>query len=846
MNILSISEVVGNISNQKFNKLQNSGIDILNNFNSQNFGLGFKPLSDSVESDTIGEYSVDPPSQFDWRNYNGQDWTTIAKNQGSCGSCWDFAAHSCLEAVINIVEGDSSLDLDLSEQYILSCYSGGWGCGGSNAYYAYQYLYLNGGAIPETCFPYTANDGTPCSNKCSDWQDKLVPITGYGYSGNPPINDIKNKIVTDGPVCLSFEVYSDFYVGSPSFDSNGVYRHLSGSYQGGHQIAAVGYVDTPDNPNYDGYWICKNSWGATWGPWNNGFFGIAYGQVDIDGDVVWVEYTKIDPGTLIIDQQQDQAGYQYQIYNNRWLAQSFKPSYDRLSKVDLLLGKSGVPPSDITVSILSSLTGSELASVTLPSGSITASADWVEFDFLDITVIPDNTYYIVLHTNGGSISNCYLWSYGFNTPYPDGIFHFSLNSGSYWFQFSSYDFCFRTYTSVEGPPTPELSYAPISYDFGDIYEDESDSTSFAVWNAGTGVLTYTLSESCSWVTLSSDSGDSIGEHDIINVNIDTTDLDVGFHSCDISIISNGGNGIFTIYINVILPIPILSYNPDSYDFGDKLEGMTDSTNFQIWNSGAGILSYSLSESCDWVTLSSNSGDSNGEHDSITVSIDTSGLSPGSHSCLIDISSNAGSGTFNVYVNVILSNDILDQQQTLYNRYFACYSMYVGGQSFKPTLSMLTRVEIYMRKSGVPSNDVVLSIRSNPYGSDLVSISKPGSQIPINYDWIEFDFNDLIVTPGNTYYIILKTTASSIINCYYWGYDLYTPYIDGVMWQSNNGGSHWMPYTLYDFSFKTYGYNNNEKIDNNYNKFFENHNTFNIFYNNLNFFYLYEKIMNDLE
>jgi len=191
VNIKTINDIKENLTNNVNN--QKYGV--------QSFGFGFVPLSDSIESNSLDEYSSDPPpSQWDWRDYNGQDWTTAARNQASCGSCWDFAAHSCLEAVVNIVEGDSTLDLDLSEQYILSCYSGGWGCSGSNAYYAYEYMDDNGGTIPESCFTYSANDDVPCSSKCADWQDKLVPITGYGHSSYPSLDNIKNKIVNDGPI----------------------------------------------------------------------------------------------------------------------------------------------------------------------------------------------------------------------------------------------------------------------------------------------------------------------------------------------------------------------------------------------------------------------------------------------------------------------------------------------------------------------------------------------------------------------------------------------------------------------------------------------------------------------
>ena len=198
---------------------------------------------------------------------------------------------------------------------------------------------------------------------------------------------------------------------------------------------------------------------------------------------------------------------------------------------------------------------------------------------------------------------------------------------------------------------PYLGYAPESYDFGDMAEGETDSTVFEIWNKGGDLLTYTLTEECTWIKVFPTSGGSQGEHDPITVSINTTGLERGPHTCDVAIESNGGNKTFTVVVNIVVS-PSLSYAPESYDFGDMAEGETDSTVFEIWNGGAGTLTYTLTEDCEWVNVSPTSGESKGEHDPIIVSVDTTGLNIGSYTFGIYIESNGGNGTFTVAVTVV--------------------------------------------------------------------------------------------------------------------------------------------------------------------------------------------------
>jgi C1A family cysteine protease len=240
----------------------------------------------------------DIPSAFNWMNDSGADWTTPARNQGGCGSCWAFGAMSALESRINIAWNTPDLDVDLSEQYILSCLPGAGSCDGGNSFAAYRLIIYNGptgnncnGIITENCLPYEGDDTIPCSDKSPDWRSHLLPVAACGC-WNPHFPDdidaIKSQIVHEGPVVTYFEATGDFMQwGSTHHSPTDYYPYVptSGS---NHAVAIVGYKDDPLIGN-GGYWIVKNSWGTGWG--YNGFFNIEYGSLNIDNvQITWATY----------------------------------------------------------------------------------------------------------------------------------------------------------------------------------------------------------------------------------------------------------------------------------------------------------------------------------------------------------------------------------------------------------------------------------------------------------------------------------------------------------------------------------------------------------------------------
>lgn len=204
-------------------------------------------------------------------------------------------------------------------------------------------------------------------------------------------------------------------------------------------------------------------------------------------------------------------------------------------------------------------------------------------------------------------------------------------------------------------PLGILEYEPKSHDFGNMRQGEVNSTVFDIWTSGGCCeLIFNLTWNCSWVTVFPTTGVSNGEHVPITVTVDTHGLDNGFHGCDILITTNGGgDGIFNVTLNVIMGThPTLAFTPQAYNFGMIPEDTVQSVSFDIWNSGNGTLNYTLLSMKNWLSVHPISGSSLGEHDPITVTIDTQGLYNGTtYACDIQIESNGGDGVFVVTVTV---------------------------------------------------------------------------------------------------------------------------------------------------------------------------------------------------
>jgi hypothetical protein len=221
-------------------------------------------------------------------------WFSSVKNQGQCGSCWDFSTIGTLEAAAlkkhgypqGKVNANGSITTSgditiLSEQQVLSCNPFGYSCDGGfyafdmlNPKYAGQTGYYQG-AIPATDFPYVAQQGacsfgTPAS---------YTPVSQWGLVDNgrviPSVYAIKAAIYKWGSVsaCVNADNYFQAYTG-------GVFNDPAASAGSiNHAICLVGWDDSK------GAWLLKNSWGPRWGI--NGFMWIKYGTALVGTSTAW-------------------------------------------------------------------------------------------------------------------------------------------------------------------------------------------------------------------------------------------------------------------------------------------------------------------------------------------------------------------------------------------------------------------------------------------------------------------------------------------------------------------------------------------------------------------------------
>ena len=257
---------------------------------------------------TIFTAAQELPAEFDLREVDGENFVTSVKDQQG-GTCWTFASVASMESNLEMTDiwnlsGEED-EANLAE-YHMDWWNGfndhynddapspsGYGIpvhDGGNFRMASAYLTRGSGAVRE-------QDGqsfeSPPQMSNTDYHYFRPRHIAWLNAGEDleNISEIKHAVKNHGGVatCIAYdEGFIDWQYNH--------YQPPENEEEPNHAVTIIGWDDRriTDAP-FRGAWICKNSWGSSWG--NNGFFWVSYydkyaGKHPTMGAVVFADVRK--------------------------------------------------------------------------------------------------------------------------------------------------------------------------------------------------------------------------------------------------------------------------------------------------------------------------------------------------------------------------------------------------------------------------------------------------------------------------------------------------------------------------------------------------------------------------
>jgi len=262
---------------------------------------------------SIGDFKKD---QYDWKrhlnwatedNPDGVAIVNPASDQGSCGSCWAFAATGSLEACASrnaatailfetipdiltsssswntskdslvkkmqnviktaqIVEAKAFNISKLSVQELVDCDTNqDEGCTGGNPVMAFPFIHKYG-LVSSNQYPYEGEQNE-CKKKYL--QKPIASTVSWGILKPDDEHNMELALRRMGPISVGFNGGDPLFLAYSGgiFDSDICKSHPN------HAMLVVGYgQEKSDSGEVLKYWIARNSWGTSWG--ENGYVRI--------------------------------------------------------------------------------------------------------------------------------------------------------------------------------------------------------------------------------------------------------------------------------------------------------------------------------------------------------------------------------------------------------------------------------------------------------------------------------------------------------------------------------------------------------------------------------------------
>lgn len=198
--------------------------------------------------------------------------------------------------------------------------------------------------------------------------------------------------------------------------------------------------------------------------------------------------------------------------------------------------------------------------------------------------------------------------------------------------------------TVTTAPTPTIGLSTSTVSFTGIQGGSNPpSQNLTITNTGAGTLSWTMAESAPWLTLSALSGTGNGT---VALSVNTAGMTAGSYSTPITVNGTGAtNTPQTVVVNLTISapqIPTISLSPASLSFNATQGGSNPAGQpVTITNSGTGTLSWAVSTTASWLSLSPLSGTA---PSSFTVTTNIAGLAAGTYSSTITVTGTGATNT----------------------------------------------------------------------------------------------------------------------------------------------------------------------------------------------------------
>ncbi len=199
-----------------------------------------------------------------------------------------------------------------------------------------------------------------------------------------------------------------------------------------------------------------------------------------------------------VDQCQTLGNRAVEISDICWVAQSFQPSYEQVTRAALYLRHDMDTDGTLKISLRETLEGQDISSYTVPPINTAGWYWWIDFDFPDFLVTPGKQLFLVCRMPQEIIgSDIYEWRGTTEDIYKGGQSYISFNQGKSWEE-NPYaaDCAFITFGESSGNTEPNKPSRPtgetggktgISYSYSSMTTDpEGDQLHYNFsWGDGT-------------------------------------------------------------------------------------------------------------------------------------------------------------------------------------------------------------------------------------------------------------------------------------------------------------------------------------------------------------------------